>query len=84
MATYTQEQIDAQRARVDALNGMITDGVRQVTLGDQTITYNTTDSLIRARDDAKDQLTAMLQATAATGGAARQTQLVYNGRGYWG
>lgn len=83
MAPYTPEQIDAQRARVASLNQMIADGVRQVTIGDQTITYNTTDSLIRARDDARDQLTAMLQSTAGAGGSPRQTQLVYSGRGYW-
>lgn len=87
MATYTSEQIDAQRARVASLEQMITDGVRQVTIGDQTITYNTTDSLIRARDDARNQLTVMLRANAAAegtaGAAGRQTQLVYAGRGYW-
>ena len=80
----TQEQIDAQKLRVDGLNQMIADGVRQVTLGDQTITYNTTDSLMRARDDAQTLLTRMEQKlAAATGGSPRQTQLVYAGRGTW-
>lgn len=80
----TQQDIDAQKLRVAGLNQMIADGVRQVTLGDQTITYNTTDSLIRARDDAKALLTTMeRQFAAATGGTPRQTQLVYNGRGCW-
>lgn len=79
----TQEQIDAQKLRVDGLNQMITDGVRQVTLGDQTITYNTTDSLIRARDDAQEILTAMEAKLAGTARSGRQTQLVYAGRGVW-
>lgn len=85
--TYTPEEITAQRARVAGLEQMLADGVRQVTIGDQTITYNTTDSLIRARDDANEKLTKMLQANAAAEGAsgsrARQTQLIYNGRGAW-
>jgi hypothetical protein len=79
----TQEEIDAQRLRVAGLNQMIADGVRQVTLGDQTITYNTTDSLIRARDDAQDVLTAMEAKLAGTARSGRQTQLLYNGRGCW-
>ena len=80
----TQEQIDAQKLRVAGLNQAIDDGVRQVTLGDQTITYNTTDSLIRARDDAQTRLSRMEQKLAAAiGGSPRQTQLVYNGRGTW-
>jgi hypothetical protein len=79
----TQEQIDAQKLRVDGLNQMIADGVRQVTLGDQTITYNTTDSLIRARDDAQEILTAMEASLAGTARVPRQTQLIYNGRGCW-
>lgn len=85
--TYTPEEIAAQRTRVAGLEQMLADGVRQVTIGDQTITHNTTDSLIRARDDAKATLTRMLQANAAAEGTApsraRQTQLVYAGRGYW-
>mgnify|MGYP003409211712 FL=1 len=87
MATYTSEQIDAQRARAASLEQMIADGVRQVTIGDQTITYNTTDSLQRALDAANEKLTVMLRANAAAegiaGAAGRQTQLVYAGRGYW-
>lgn len=81
--TYTAEEIDAQRARVAGLEQMLADGVRQVTIGDQTITYNTTDSLIRARDDAQARLTRMLQANAGGAGASRQTQLIYGGRGCW-
>lgn len=79
----TQEEIDAQKLRVAGLNQMIADGVRQVTLGDQTITYNTTDSLIRARDDAQSLLTKMERSLAASSPQGRQTQLVYAGRGVW-
>lgn len=85
--TYTPEEIAAQRTRVAGLEQMLADGVRQVTIGDQTITYNTTDSLIRARDDAKTTLARMLHANAVAEGTApstaRQTQMVYAGRGYW-
>lgn len=77
----TQQDIDTQKSRVDALNQAIDDGVRQVTIGDQTLTYNTTDSLIRARDDASRRLAAM-QAELNGRRARRQVQLVYGGRGY--
>lgn len=80
-ATYTPEQIAAQVARVAALNQMIADGVRQVTIGEQTITYNTTDSLMRARDDAQSLLNTM-EAGAAARRVATRSQLFYAGRGY--
>lgn len=70
----TQEQIDA-------LNQAIADGVRQVTLGGQTVTYNTTDSLIKARDDLVRQL-AEQQARDAGRRANRRTYAYYGGRGY--
>ena len=73
MATTSEIQ-----ARVEALNKAIASGVRSVTLGGQTTTFNTTDSLIRARDDAL----AQLQASQATGRKSRTTKLVYTGRGY--
>ena len=78
----TQQDIDTLKLRVESLNQAIDDGVRQVTLGDQTITYNTTDSLIRARDDA---LTRLARATAEVNGkpVPRQTKLFHAGRGYW-
>lgn len=80
-ATYTPEEITAQRARVAALNQMIADGVRQVTIGEQTITYNTTDSLMRARDDAQALLNTM-EAGAAARRVPTRSQLYYAGRGY--
>lgn len=47
---------DEMQARVNALNDAIASGERQVTIGGTTITYNTTDSLIRARDDARAEM----------------------------
>lgn len=70
----TQEQIDA-------LNQAISDGVRQVTLQGQTTVYNTTDSLIKARDDMQREFN--LQETRAAGKRPSQrTMLYYGGRGY--
>lgn len=77
----TQLEIDTLKSRLDGLNQAIADGVRQVTLGDQTITYNTTDSLIRARDDVKDQLRKAEKSLAGTRNP-NQTQLYFSGRGY--
>lgn len=79
--TVTQEQIDTLNSRVEGLNQAIADGVRQVTIGDHTLTYNTTASLIQARDDTLGQLQ---RATAQFKGRPRprQTGLFYAGRGY--
>lgn len=70
----TQEQINA-------LNQAIADGVRQVTLGGQTVTYNTTDSLIRARDDLQTRFNEQ-EALAAGKRRNRMTLLHQAGRGY--
>lgn len=69
------------QADIDALNGAIAAGARSVTIGGQTITYNTTDSLIRARNDLQAQL---LRDTAAAEGKPRRkvTQLYHAGRGF--
>jgi hypothetical protein len=69
------------QAQIDALNQAIADGVRQVTIGGQTVTYNTTDSLIRARDDLLRQLRAQ-EAAAVEKRENRRTLLHYAGRGY--
>lgn len=63
--------------QIDTLNQMIADGVRQVTIGGQTITYNTTDSLVRARDDLVTQLKAQNGTRSS-----RRTLVTYGGRGY--
>jgi hypothetical protein len=74
----TPEQIAALRANIAALNSAIAKGVRSVTIGGQTVIYNTTESLIKARDDAQDQLTAALPRRTRR----RQAALFQNGRGY--
>lgn len=78
----TQEQIDAMRANLVALNQAIDDGVRSVTIGAQTITYNTTASLITARDDLKTRLNEAEASFAGTKQRGRITYLQYGGRGY--
>jgi hypothetical protein len=66
---------------IDSLNAAIASGARSVTIGGQTVIYNTTESLIKARDDAQRQLNAQ---TAAESGARRRKQfyLIHGGRGY--
>lgn len=80
MATI-QEQISTLESQIEGMNTAITDGVRQVTIGGQTVTYNTIDSLIRARDDAQKRLNA-LQEQAAGKVRNRRTLAFYGGRGY--
>lgn len=69
------------QADVDALNRAIADGVRSVTIGGETTTYGTIESLIKARDDMRRELAAQ---TAATAGKRprRRTLWFFAGRGY--
>ena len=69
------------QADIDELNKAIATGVRSVTVGGQTTIYNTTDSLIKARDDMERQLAAQ-EAAAAGKAPSRFTRLSYAGRGY--
>lgn len=66
---------------IDALNQAIIDGVRQVTINGQTTTYNTTQSLILARDDMQAKLNAETLRVAGKTPNKRQ-YLHYDGRGY--
>lgn len=66
------------QADIDALNALIATGARSVTLGEQTVIHNTTESLIKARDDMVRQL-AKQNATALR---SKQTYVVHGGRGY--
>jgi hypothetical protein len=69
------------QAHIDALDQAIADGVRQVTIDGQSTTYNTTDSLIRARNDLQAKLNA--ETLRASGRAPnKQLYLHYGGRGY--
>lgn len=66
---------------LDNLNAAIGAGVRSVTIGGITTIYNTTESLIKARDDLRKELNAQ---TSQSSGRRRpkQTYMVQSGRGY--
>ena len=66
------------QADIDNLNAAIASGARSVTIGGQTIIYNTTDSLIRARADMQTQLDQQ----SADGKRVRKVHLTYGGRGF--
>lgn len=66
------------QADIDNLNAAIASGARSVTLGGQTVIYNTTDSLIKARNDLRNELSAQARAQRRQ----RQTYLYQDGRGY--
>lgn len=69
------------QAQIDALNRAIGSGARSVTLGGQTITYNTAASLIQARNDLQVQLSTLVaQETKAR--RPKQSFLYQSGRGY--
>lgn len=67
------------QADIDALNAAIASGTRQVTIGGQSITYQTTASLIAARDDMVKQLRALEEATSRR---SRQLGAYHSGRGF--
>lgn len=69
------------QADIDKLNAAIASGARSVTLGEQTVIFNTTESLIKARDDMRKELAA--QEAASTGRRrGRANYVTYAGRGY--
>lgn len=63
---------------IDNLNAAIASGARSVTVGGQTLIYNTSDSLIKARNDLQSQLNLQTRISRP----ARQTYVFQNGRGY--
>lgn len=65
---------------IDKLNAAIATGVRSVTIGGITTIYNTTESLIKARDNLQAQLNA--QNAQSQPRKSKQMQLVSTGRGY--
>ena len=72
------------QADIDTLNQAIADGVRQVTLpGGQVTIFQTTESLIKARDDMRSEL-QRTQANVSGQRKNRRTLLHYAGRGYQG
>lgn len=83
MPTCSPEEIAALRADMASLNAAITAGARSVTLGGQTILYNTTESLIKARNDVQGRLNACLAADTPTSQKrSKQAYSYYAGRGY--
>jgi hypothetical protein len=81
MPAYTAEDVTRLTANVASLNQAIADGVRSVTMGGETTIYNTTQSLIAARDDQARQLAAA-EATVAGTQRGKRKYLVYEGRGF--
>lgn len=71
------------QAHIDALNDAIASGARQVTIGGQTILYQTTESMIKARDNLEDRLRKE-QETLAGKKRSKQTLAYHAGRGYHG
>lgn len=63
---------------IDNLNAAIASGTRSVTLDGQTVTYNTTASLILARDDMQKQLADLTRLVRRP----KQTYMFQSGRGY--
>lgn len=80
-ATYWITAVAVTQSDLDNLNAAIAAGVRQVTIGSQTILYQTTESLIKARDDMVKELK---KATDSAAGKKRSRQMTayHNGRGY--
>lgn len=64
---------------IDNLNAAIAKGVRSVTIGGQTVLYNTTESLIKARNDMQEQLNLLSAQTKPR--RNKQMRAYYAGRG---
>ena len=77
----TTEDVVTLRGYVQTLNKAIARGARSVTLGSQTVIYNTTESLIKARNDMQAQLAAAERGLMAQK-VSRQNYAVYGGRDY--
>lgn len=69
------------QADIDKLNTAIASGARSVTLGDQTVIYNTGDTMIRLVAHLRRELAA--QDAASSGKRrSRANYATYAGRGY--
>ncbi len=69
------------QADIDNLNAAIASGTRQVTIGGQTVLYQTTESLIKARDDLSKEMQRQTD-LAAGKKRSKQTLAYHAGRGY--
>ncbi|WP_315127220.1 hypothetical protein [Comamonas antarctica] len=76
------EDVATLRRYIKSLNKAIAVGARSVTLGSQTVIYNTTESLIMARDDMQKQLNAALSSAPGSTRVSRQAYAVYGGRDF--
>lgn len=65
------------QADIDSLNAAIATGARSVSIGGTNVIYNTTESLIKARDDMRKELLAQNAQPRS-----RQNYAVYAGRDY--
>lgn len=74
-ATMTPQQL---REGIANLNGILASGARNTVLGGQSVTFNTSSSIIEARND----LQAQLNAVEAMGRRSKQSYAYYAGRGY--
>lgn len=81
-AACRTEEVERLKGYIDKLNAAIANGARSVTLGGQTIIYNTTESLIKARNDMRAQLAAEERVCLGASRASRQHYAVFAGRDY--
>lgn len=70
------------QAMIDALDEAIASGVRSVTVGGDTTTYNTSASMIAARDDMIRRKAEQDRVDAGRAARTGRTYLHYCGRGY--
>lgn len=70
------------QADIEALNAQIAQAERQVTNGDQSVTYRSIADLILARNDLQDQINKASVTTGETPPKPKQTRVYYGGRGY--
>ena len=81
MTQQCSDDVATLRKYAESLNRAIATGARSVTLGGQTVIYNTTESLIMARNEMLRQLAAAERCVKNTR-VSRQNYAVYSGRGY--
>lgn len=82
MPTCSPEQIAQLQADLASLNSAIASGVRSVTLGGQTAIFNTSESLIKARNDVQTRLNVCLAGESGATKKSKQTYAYFAGRGY--
>lgn len=66
-------------AEIQSLNDAIASGERQVTIGGTTVTYNTTESLMKARNDIRSEMNREYPPETTR---SRQFRAYHAGRGF--